>query len=92
MVETQKDIKDPAGSYSRFVCNVSRGPLTKVSTSAMRKHLANDIAEAGEGTSSRVLRRMRVDEVIGRVKQDPGLDGHGQGLFGCIVDLDKFVR
>ena len=80
---------------------VARAFLTKASASAMRKHLAKEIAEAGEGKTGkggeedadgRKGREEAMDEVIERVKRDPELDEHEQRLLGCIVDPREFIR
>ena len=80
---------------------VARAFLTKASASAMRKHLAKEITEAGEGKTGkggeedadgRKGREEAMDEVIERVKRDPELDEHEQRLLGCIVDPREFVR
>lgn len=69
--------------------------LTKASARAMRKYWAKETTNGGEdgnggeeGANGRG-REGETDEVIEKVKQDPGLDEHEQRLLGCIVDPRK---
>ena len=69
--------------------------LTKASASMMRTHWAEETTEAGkekpskggkEDSDDREGREEMVDEMVERVRRNPGSDKQEQGPLGCIIN------